>query len=193
MVREHRNDRQEWLRNHDRSLAEVADKPTSPLTLVLDNVRSAANVGNIFRAAEAARIEAIVCCGITPTPPEPKLLRTAMGAAAYVQHSHEGSTLEAIRSLKARGLPVWACETTSHAQVHWRSEMPRDGLALVFGNELIGVDVAVMNECDGFVKVPTHGVKNSLNVATCASVLIWEALRQWDDTEAGGGDGGRHG
>jgi len=134
MVREHRNDRSEWLRNHDRSLEEVADAPSFPLTLVLDNLRSAANVGNIFRAAEAARIEAIVCCGITPTPPQPKLLRTAMGSAEYVCHSYAGSTLEAVLgSLPSAGIYRSICRsiriyTYAHTYIHIVIYLYRSGL-----------------------------------------------------------------
>lgn len=180
LVREHRAGRAEWLRNHDRALAEVTAR-RHPLHIVLDNVRSAHNTGNILRAAEAARIACVHLCGITPTPPEPKLLKTAMGSAEYVPHEHHGSTLALVRSLKARGIAVWGCETTQSSVVHTRAQFAFEpGTALVFGNELIGVDTEVLAECDGLVQIPTYGVKNSLNVATAASVLIWECLRQWE-------------
>eukprot|EP00555_Chaetoceros_dichaeta_P014163 CAMPEP_0198253172 /NCGR_PEP_ID=MMETSP1447-20131203/3617_1 /TAXON_ID=420782 /ORGANISM="Chaetoceros dichaeta, Strain CCMP1751" /LENGTH=328 /DNA_ID=CAMNT_0043938719 /DNA_START=1 /DNA_END=987 /DNA_ORIENTATION=+ len=185
LLREHKSHQQEWLRNHDRSLAEVndlfKDQPhqRTPLILILDNIRSAHNVGNILRAAEAARVTNVFLCGITPTPPNPKVLKTALSSAAYVPHQHVGSTMEVVRELQGKGVAVWGVETTSNSQSLWTMEMTQP-LALVFGNEVVGVHADVLEECDGLVSVPMLGVKNSLNVATCASIVMWEALRQWE-------------
>jgi len=180
LVREQRADRAAWLRNHDRSRAEAdALGPRHPLHLVLDNVRSAHNVGNLIRAAEAARLECVHSCGITPVAPHPALLKTAMGAAELVPHRHDGSTLRVVRELKAQGVAVYACETTERSVDLRHAALPRP-LALVLGNELIGVDTQVLDECDGVLQIPMFGVKNSINVATAGSVVIWEALRQWD-------------
>ena len=186
MLRERRAARASWLRNHDRARGEAAAlAPATPLTLVLDNLRSAENVGNIFRAAEAARAAHVYCCGTTPTPPQPRVLKTAVGAAAYVAHSHAASTLAAVRALRADGVHVWAVETTDDAVGLFGAEKLPSPLALVLGNELVGVDVEVVGACERTVAVPMLGVKNSLNVATCASILIWEALRQWARTDSG--------
>ena len=180
LVREQRAARAEWLRNRDRALEEAAALGARhPLHLVLDNVRSAHNVGNLLRAAEAARVEKVHLCGITPTPPHPALLKTAMGSADYVPHAHAGATLAVVRELQAAGVAVWACETTEGACDLRRAALPSP-LALVLGNELIGVDTEVLAACDGQLQIPCFGVKNSLNVATAGSVVIWEALRQWD-------------
>ena len=181
-VREQRASTAEWLRNHDRALTSAASLPTHPLHLVLDNVRSAANVGNILRAAEAARVVQVFHCGITPVPPDPKVLKTAMGAADYVRHEHSGSTLAVVRELQAAGIAVWACETSSRSADLQNASLPQP-LALVLGNELIGVDTHVLEAVDGIVEIPCFGVKNSLNVATAASVVMWEALRQWASHE----------
>ena len=183
-ARELRSHQEDWLRNHDKSLAEV-DKdqmPRYPLTVVLDNIRSAHNVGNILRLAEAARITKVVLCGITPAPPNPSILKTALGAEAFVPFEQAGSTLEAVKKLKEEGSAVWGIETTSKSKTIWKVDMPREsGVAVIFGNELCGVDAQVLKECDELICLPTHGVKNSLNVATCASVVVYEALRQWDE------------
>jgi 23S rRNA (guanosine2251-2'-O)-methyltransferase len=160
-VRERRAQESDWLRNHDRALAEVRSA-RHPLTIVLDNVRSAANVGNILRAAEAGRIERVYHCGITPSPPDRKLLKTALGSAEYVPHERSGSTLRVVKALQEQGIPVWACETTEISADLNTAELPRP-LALIFGNELIGVDVQVLEQCDNIVQIPTFGVKNSLN------------------------------
>lgn len=201
LLREHRSHQEEWLRNHDRSLeeAEAMGRPRNPITLVLDDVRSAHNVGNILRFAEAARCEKVLLCGsMTPSPPNPKVLKTALGAAEYVPHEAIGSTLQAVQALQAAQIKVFAVETTSRSIPMWQvpffpssssiGDQHEDSnnlaghqqIAFVFGNELVGVAVPVLDLCDGIVSVPTHGIKNSLNIATCASVVTWEALRQWE-------------
>ena len=191
LMREHRSHQQEWLRNHDRSLQEAEEilgdaKTRNPITILLDDVRSAHNVGNILRAAEAAKCQEVLLCGsMTPSPPHPKVLKTALGAAEYVPYQAVGSTLDAVRALKRENVKVVGVETTSKSTALWKasffdSSQPNPKVAFVFGNELVGVDTTVLEECDELVAVPTHGVKNSLNVATCASVVVWEALRQWD-------------
>lgn len=180
LVREQRANDAAWLRNHDRAKSEAdALGARYPLHLVLDNIRSAHNVGTLLRAAEASRIEHVHLCGITPTPPHPALLKTAMGSAEYVPHGHDGSTVRVVKALKQQGVAVYACETTAESVDLRRATLPRP-LALVLGNELIGVDTEVLEECDGMLQIPTFGLKNSLNVASAGSVFIWEALRQWD-------------
>jgi 23S rRNA (guanosine2251-2'-O)-methyltransferase len=199
LMREHRSHQQEWLRNHDRSLREAEEllSQRNPITLVLDGIRSAHNVGNILRAAEAAKCQEVILCGsMTPAPPNAKVLKTALGAAEYVPYQTVGSTIEAVQTLKRNNVKVIGVETTSRSVPLWKASFfeSKDGdkdatpqemqqVAFVFGNELVGVDTTVLEECDELVAVPTHGIKNSLNVATCASVLIWEALRQWDSIQ----------
>jgi len=181
LLREHRSHQEEWVRNHDRSLSEAnaLHPQRQPLIVLLDNIRSAHNVGNILRAAEAARVTNVYLCGITPTPPNPKVLKTALRSAAYVPHQHAGSTMDVVRDLQAQGVTVYGVETTSTSTSLWDVEMTQP-LALVFGNEVVGVHADVLEVCDGVVRVPMLGVKNSLNVATCASIVMWEVLRQWD-------------
>lgn len=196
LMREHRSHQEEWLRNHDRSLQEAAELNRTnhashpKIAVVLDDVRSAHNVGNIIRAAEASGCEQVVLCGsMTPSPPHPKVLKTALGAAEYVRYQTAISTLQAVQNLKAEGYRIFGIETTSKSKMLWHvSFFPNKSVeelgkvALIFGNELVGVDIQVLEECHELVSVPTHGIKNSLNVATCASIVMWEALRQWETT-----------
>uniref|UniRef100_A0A7S4FC99 tRNA/rRNA methyltransferase SpoU type domain-containing protein n=1 Tax=Chrysotila carterae TaxID=13221 RepID=A0A7S4FC99_CHRCT len=176
MMRENRANKAEWLRNHDAALGEAGQLPTHPLILVLDNVRSAANVGNVIRCAEAARVQHVYACGMTPTPPNAQLLKTAVGSAEYVSCRYYPNTMQAIEELKLSGYTIWGVETTSESTIYCDQAYPQP-LALVFGNEIIGIDTAVLRMCDSLICVPTYGIKNSLNVATCASILIWEAVR----------------
>lgn len=150
-----------------------------PVTLVLDNLRSAFNVGSIFRTADTTRLERIVTCGYTAHPPHPRLDKTALGTVDYVPACHRDSTLETVRELQSRGTAVWALETTSASRDYTRVSFPRP-IALVLGNEALGVQRDVLEQCDALVQVPVFGYKNSLNVACTAAVVVYEILRQWN-------------
>ncbi len=151
---------------------------TLPVTLVLDRLRSAFNVGNIFRIAEAVRAERIVTCGCTATPPHPKLAKTARGCEELVPCEHRDTALEAVLSLEQAGYWVCAVETAAGAACLW--EIPfRFPAALVFGNEALGVSREVLARCAAVVCLPALGRKNSINVGNCAAVALFEALRQW--------------
>ena len=112
--------------------------------VVLDNLRSAYNVGSIFRTADAAHCAEVVTCGFTPHPPHPKLSKTGFGAVESVATRHFDSTLVAISTLQAQGIKVYCMETTEHAVSYADLEFAPSGVALVLGNEEIGVDTAVM-------------------------------------------------
>ena len=118
------------------------------ITLVLDRLRSAFNTGNIFRLADAAGVKEVICCGYTPAPPHPRLEKTAMGADRWVQSRSVADTLEAVRQLKRGGVAVVALEVTSDARYVWDYPF-RFPLALVLGNEALGIDPEVLAECDG--------------------------------------------
>jgi tRNA G18 (ribose-2'-O)-methylase SpoU len=175
------------VRNCDSPLSaeEYQRLPKNPLYLVLDDLRSAFNVGSIFRIADTARLAGMVTCGYTAHPPHPKLDKTALGTLAYVPAEHFGSALEAVEALHQRGIPVWALETTSHSQVHTEATYPRP-LALVLGNEALGVSGPVLERCEALIEIPMYGYKNSLNVAVACGVVVYEVLRQWG---AGTGSG----
>ena len=148
-----------------------------PIVVILDNLRSAYNVGNIFRLAETCRIEQIVTCGYTATPPHPKLEKTARGCERLVPCTHYDSSLEAVRILKDRQYHVVAVETVEHAPAAWehRYQLP---LAVVFGNEALGIDPDTLSLCDAAVQLPCYGTKNSLNVSNSAAVVLYTVIRQ---------------
>jgi 23S rRNA (guanosine2251-2'-O)-methyltransferase len=166
-------------RRGDRSAEEgpILAEPL-PLVAILDNLRSAFNVGSIFRTSEAARIEEIVLCGITPYPPHPQIDRTGLGTVDRVRWRHFVSTVDAIKDLRRRAVPVWAVELTEEARSLREIAFPRP-VALVFGHERAGVSPEVLRAADGTVKIPLYGRKNSLNVASAYAVLVFEVLRQW--------------
>lgn len=187
LVREFKADQEAWLRNVDRNRADAerqSEEKTGvkhPLVIVLDNVRSAHNVGNILRLAEAAQVESVRLCGMTPRPPNRKIMKTAMGAAEYVDVSSgdaDASTLQTVLDLKAKGYDVYGVETAETAITLWDAPISSNPVAFVFGNELIGVDVEVLEECKGIISLPTYGNKNSLNIATCVGIVAWDYLRR---------------
>jgi len=173
------------VRNFDAPLSaeEYAQLPKHPIHLVLDHLRSAFNVGSIFRTADTARLARIVTCGYTAHPPHAKLDKTALGTLDYVASQHYDSTIDAVDALHAQDIPVWGFETTSRSKLYTAVTYPRP-LALVLGNEALGVGRDVLERCDELIEIPTFGFKNSLNVASAAAVVVFEILRQWQAAPA---------
>ncbi|MFA6108943.1 MAG: RNA methyltransferase [Candidatus Latescibacterota bacterium] len=168
------------VRTYDSPLSpeEYRRLPVHPLHLVLDHLRSAFNVGSIFRTADTARLASVLTTGYTAHPPHPKLDKTALGVLPYVTTRHFPTTLEAVAFLRDQGIPVWALETTSRSRVYSDLGFPRP-VAVVLGNEALGVSGEVLAQCDELIEIPMHGFKNSLNVAAAAAVVVFEVLRQW--------------
>lgn len=152
-----------------------ADK--MPLVLVLDNIRSASNVGAIFRTADAYRVQEIRLCGITAQPPHPEIRKTALGATDSVVWSHWDSTLEALQDLQANGVQVASVEQAHDAVSLEDFDPSGQSWAVVMGNEVKGVDQEVMTQSDIALELPQFGTKHSLNVAVCAGIVIWEFAR----------------
>jgi 23S rRNA (guanosine2251-2'-O)-methyltransferase len=173
------------VRNFDAPLSaeEYARLPKHPIHLVLDHLRSAFNVGSIFRTADTARLARVVTCGYTAHPPHAKLDKTALGTLDYVASEHYDSTIDAVDALRAQNIPVWGLETTSRSKLYTAVSYPRP-LALVLGNEALGVGRDVLERCDELIEIPTFGFKNSLNVASAAAVAVFEILRQWQAAPA---------
>jgi len=144
--------------------------PKLPLHFVLDNLRSAFNVGAIFRTCDILRVKGLWLCGYTPYPPNKKLEKTSLGTTAYVPWHHTDSVAEAIGTLKSQGVAVWAAETTSRSVSYLKPTYPSE-LAVVLGNETYGISPEVVERCDLVIEIPTFGFKNSLNVASACAVL----------------------
>ena len=162
------------------SVAEFKAQEKAPICLVLDNIRSALNVGSAFRTADAFALEKIVLCGITATPPHREILKTAIGATDSVEWAYEKEVAPAIRHLQEQGYRVLAVEQAD--QRTWLQEVQvEEGqkYALVFGNEVQGVSEEAMAVVDGCIEVPQFGTKHSLNISVCLGIVVWEFFRQW--------------
>jgi len=149
----------------------------NPITLVLDRLRSAFNVGNIFRIAEVCAAEQVITCGYTATPPHPKITKTAVGTDEIIPSTHFETSLEAVRSLRKNGYQIIGIETVEGAPDIWNVEM-NFPVAFVFGNEALGIQRETLESCDVIAQLPAFGWKNSLNVANCAAVVVYEAIQQ---------------
>ena len=161
------------------SAAEYKDLPPSGLVVVLDNIRSAHNVGSAFRSADAFGIDKVLLCGISAVPPSAEIRKSALGAEDAVPWEHFDNALEAVASLHAQGYTVVAVEQTVHSRklgADFRRE-PGRKYALVFGNEVYGVQQDVVDACDLSLEIPQYGTKHSLNVSVSVGVVLWEFVR----------------
>jgi len=146
--------------------------------IVLDNIRSVFNVGSIFRTADGAgSVEKIYLCGMTTPIDNPKLEKTALGATEMIASEHYDTTKEALAELRERNIPIYSVELTDDAQNFQKVEYPEE-LALVFGHEKNGVDQEILQKSDKKIYIPMRGKKESLNVANCASIILYEITRE---------------
>ncbi len=162
------------------NVAEFKNVEKTPFVIVLDNVRSALNVGSVFRTADSFALEKVYLCGITATPPHREILKTAIGATESVDWEYEKNILEVIRNLKKDGFQIVAVEQVDDRI--WLQDFSvelKKKYALIFGNEVNGVSDEVMEEIDACIEVPQFGTKHSLNIAVCVGVVIWELFRSY--------------
>lgn len=162
--------------HHKDSKLKKAD--TAPVVLVLDHLRSAFNVGSIFRTAEFFNLQKIICTGYTATPDSSKVKKTAMESAGSVEWSYEKDTLKTLKDLKRSGYHIYALETSSDASNlnTSRVEFP---CAFVLGNERFGLTKEVLCYTDRNFYIPQRGKKNSLNVSVCTGIVAYEVVQQW--------------
>jgi tRNA G18 (ribose-2'-O)-methylase SpoU len=158
-------------------LEEFRALPRSPVYIVLDNLRSAFNVGSIFRLCDTMRAAELILCGYTAFPPHVKLEKTSLGTIDYVPWRHFDSAVDAVASLQEAGIAVYCAETASGSTQYADVDYPAP-VALVFGNEALGVSAEVLAMADMLIEIPALGFKNSLNVATAVSVIGYRALEQ---------------
>jgi 23S rRNA (guanosine2251-2'-O)-methyltransferase len=158
-----------------KSVEEFRESEKFPLIVVLDNVRSMHNVGSIFRTADAFLISGILLCGYTPVPPHRDIHKTALGATETVGWQYFDSAMSAVHQLKSEGYRVFAVEQVEKSipLQEFSSKIPGK-MAVIFGNEVSGVDPEVLKCCDGFIEIPQFGMKHSLNISVAAGIVLWE-------------------
>ena len=161
-----------------KSVEEFRRSEKIPVIAVLDNVRSMNNVGSIFRSADAFLLEAIYLCGYTPRPPHRDIHKTALGATETVTWEYHEAILPALHQLKENGFAIYAVEQADGSTLLQDLSNPATGkIALVFGNEVEGVQDDVIKICDKCIEIPQAGMKHSLNISVAAGIVFWEIYR----------------
>jgi 23S rRNA (guanosine2251-2'-O)-methyltransferase len=161
-----------------KSAIEFRQSEKIPVVVVLDNIRSMHNVGSVFRTADAFLVRGVYLCGYTPQPPHRDIHKTALGATETVSWRHFPATANGILKLKDEGFTVLAVEQTEGSMRLDELTAALTGpVALVFGNEVSGVDPAALALCDGSVEIPQFGMKHSLNVSIAVGIVLWELVR----------------
>ena len=162
-----------------KSVDEFKQSEKIPVIAVLENIRSAYNVGSVFRTADAFLIEAIYICGYTCIPPHKEIKKTALGAEDTVAWKHFANATEAIASLKQSGYKVYAVEQAEGSVLlNDFNYSAGNKVAVIFGNEVTGVEQSTIQQCEGCIEIPQLGMKHSLNIATAAGVVLWEMVRE---------------
>ena len=166
------------------SIEEFKEAEKLPLIVVLDDVRSLYNVGSVFRSADAFRIKAIYLCGITATPPNAEIHKTALGGEDSVDWKYFERTEDAVEDLHKKGIFVYSVEQVEHStklhtlDLNAESTTNNSHYAIIMGNEVKGVKQSVVDMSDACLEIPQFGTKHSLNVSVTAGIVIWEFAKQ---------------
>jgi 23S rRNA (guanosine2251-2'-O)-methyltransferase len=161
-----------------KSVEEFKQSDKIPIIVILENIRSAYNVGSVFRTADAFLIEAIHIIGYSAKPPHKEIRKTALGAEETVDWRYFKTSAEAIDELRKRGCKVYAVEQAEGSyKLQAVGFEPKEKIAIIFGNEVTGVEQSTIHLCDGCIEIPQLGMKHSLNIATAAGVVLWELVR----------------
>ncbi len=161
-----------------KSVDEFRSAKKIPVVAILENIRSAYNVGSVFRTADAFLLESIYITGYTAKPPHKEISKTALGAENSVDWSYFENTKLAIEHLKRNHYKVFAVEQVADSiSLEKLHELNIDKTAFIFGNEVSGVDQETLTLCDGYIEIPQFGMKHSLNISVAAGILLWEVLK----------------
>ncbi len=157
------------------TIDEFKDAEKLPVVVVLDNIRSQNNIGSVFRTADAFRLSGVCLCGITATPPHREIHKTALGATESVDWQYFATTVEAVRSLSDQGYVILAVEQVEGSiLLPDFAPVPLEKIALVFGNEVNGIDDEVLPLVNGCLEIPQFGTKHSVNVSVAVGIVVWD-------------------
>ena len=164
---------------HRISVEEFREAEKIPLCVVLDNVRSRNNIGSVFRTSDAFRVDTIYLCGITSTPPNAEIHKTALGAEDSVKWIYSKETLDVVNNLKNDGYTVFSIEQAESSISLENIELDKQKkYAVILGNEVYGVQQSVIDASDDCIEIPQFGTKHSLNVSVTAGIVIWDLFKQ---------------
>lgn len=150
-----------------------------PLVVILDNIRSCNNIGSVFRSSDALLVEKIYLCGITATPPNKEIHKTALDAEKTVNWEYVEKTENVVLELQNNGFKVYAIEQVENSIIlpDFKPEK-NDKTAVIFGNEVKGVQQEVVNICDGSIEIPQYGTKHSFNISVSAGIVLWDIFQK---------------
>lgn len=162
-----------------KSIEDFKQAEKTPIIIILDDIRSLHNIGSVFRTSDAFLIEKIYLCGITATPPNKEIHKTALGATETVAWEHHNNVLDVIENLKEQDVLVYAIEQVENA-LFLDNFQPLKGkkYALVFGNEVYGVSQEAIKICNGCIEIPQLGTKHSLNISVSTGIVIWDFFQK---------------
>ncbi len=161
-----------------KTVDEFKEASKFPVVVILENIRSAYNVGSVFRTADAFLIDSIIITGYTAVPPHKEIKKTALGAEESVDWQYFKTTAEAIEELRGKGYKVFAVEQVDDSiSLETIGRDSSEKRAFVFGNEVSGVEQEVIALCDGCIEIPQFGIKHSLNISVAAGIVLWEVVR----------------
>ncbi len=162
-----------------KSIADFKIAKKTPLIIILDDIRSLNNIGSVFRTSDAFLIEKIYLCGITAIPPNKEINKTALGATETVDWEYQNNVLDVIVNLKKEHVSVFAIEQVDSAVLLQNFQIEENKkYALVFGNEVFGVNQKAVEICDGTIEIPQLGTKHSLNISVSAGIVIWDLFQK---------------
>jgi 23S rRNA (guanosine2251-2'-O)-methyltransferase len=157
------------------SVNEFKEADKLPVIVVLDNIRSGNNVGSVFRTSDALRIEKIILCGITATPPNKEIHKTAIGAEKSIDWEYYKDTEDAVQKLRSEGYKIVGIEQVENSTLlsDFKANTG-DKIALIFGNEVKGVQQNIIDLCDENIEIPQYGTKHSFNISVSAGIVLWD-------------------
>lgn len=162
------------------SVEEFKETEKIPVIVVLDNIRSMHNIGSVFRTSDAFLVEKVYLCGITATPPNKEIRKTALGATESVDWEYIKEINDLIPKLKSEEFKIISIEQTEGSKSLSEFELnPKKKYAVIFGNEVDGVQQSVINQSDFCLEIPQGGTKHSLNVSVCAGIVLWEFYNEF--------------
>ena len=163
-----------------KSIEDFKEAYKTPIIIILDDVRSLNNIGSVFRTADAFLVEKIYLCGITATPPNKEIHKTALGATDTVAWEYQSDILNVIQELQVNNVAVMAVEQVEDAVMLNDFQIKKDKkYAFIFGNEVYGVSQEAIKLCDGTVEIPQLGTKHSLNISVSAGIVIWDLFKKY--------------
>ena len=160
------------------SVDEFKEVKKTPVYIILDDIRSLNNIGSVFRTSDAFLVKKIFLCGITAVPPHREIQKTALGATESVEWEHRKSILDLIKELKSDGVQIAAIEQTEDKVFLGDYKVPDNEIALVFGNEVMGVNQEVIDQADLVLEIPQFGTKHSFNISVSVGIVLWEVFNK---------------